>query len=1089
MLSAPASSPAFWQAGPTGDATEVHAGADAAVELDANLLFLGHYTRERADLVITDAHHQVRVKDYFGDHARPTLRSADGRSLPEGTVAGLVAAGTVLHVAEATGGEARPETRPIGRVESAGGGASAMRNGVSVALQSGDPIYKGDVVQTDETGHLAIVFIDGTAFNLDGASRMVVDGMTYQEGATGNSALFSLVQGLITFVAGQTAKTGDMKVSTPTATMGIRGTAVHVEIASDKGTVKFSVLTEPDGHTGRYDVYANGDPEHVLFTVSDPGVSTTVTPNGQGQLSIANATKSPADLAREDGLVKGVFATVVSGQQHPLIQAPTDAPTNRPNAPTSSPAGGSSSPPALILPDKAVPPAPAPATPDDPSTHGAADPSQSGAVVRTAASAGEGGTTATLASAGVALLVSGTSGMAGPAAPSVQVQAGGGLPAAVPNGVPTVAGPLALSAFVGGPAVSLDLLTGAADGGDIMSVINLSYAMGGGPATRLPPGGVHLTGSTLTIDPTHFPAAPLPGGSGVVTIHYAIIDGHGGLVEQTLVVTLSHRDIAPVLAPDPAPHALTEAPGQTGSTAPLSAVVPLTFTDADPGDTHHAAAVLTGVSWPGGPGLPTGLFDALSHAVSTVVTEPNASGTGAVTLAFTAPDKTFDFLGAGETLSLTYLVGVADAAGAASSKPVTFVVTGANDIPVFDAPSVTTALVPVTGQGPGDDRVAGSLHFTDADLSDSLIATITSRSVSGHDTNGQSLTLTPAQIAQLEQAFTIHQTGTNTGTVAWNYTLADSSFAFLTPGQSVEVVSTIHLDDQRGGTANQDVTITLTAPSALPSGLTLLPDIDGVAQGHTVTATADHGVLSNAGTGLTVISATGAGGIHLPLPTPLGPLPLGPGPGIGPITVGPLSIGIAGTYGTLTIASDGSYSYTAGNAPPPGPNTLSQDVFTYTVEDQQGHTATSTLTFTITDPARDYFKPTGIDDGTSHTLIGGNGPTLLDGGNGADTLIAGNGPTVLIGGPGNDELTSGGHGATTFFFSGSFGRDTIHAFDDDHDILQFGRDVFATQTDVLAHAADVGNNVVITDQNGNSVMVLDVSKHDLTSHLNAIHIV
>jgi hypothetical protein len=31
--------------------------------------------------------------------------------------------------------------------------------------------------------------------------------------------------------------------------------------------------------------------------------------------------------------------------------------------------------------------------------------------------------------------------------------------------------------------------------------------------------------------------------------------------------------------------------------------------------------------------------------------------------------------------------------------------------------------------------------------------------------------------------------------------------------------------------------------------------------------------------------------------------------------------------------------------------------------------------------------------------------------------------------------------------------------------------------------------VVITDQNGNSVTVLDVSKHDLTSHLNAIHIV
>ncbi len=42
---------------------------------------------------------------------------------------------------------------------------------------------------------------------------------------------------------------------------------------------------------------------------------------------------------------------------------------------------------------------------------------------------------------------------------------------------------------------------------------------------------------------------------------------------------------------------------------------------------------------------------------------------------------------------------------------------------------------------------------------------------------------------------------------------------------------------------------------------------------------------------------------------------------------------------------------------------------------------------------------------------------MLDGGNGDDTLVAGNGPTVLIGGPGDDVLISGGHGATTFFFS------------------------------------------------------------------------
>ena len=44
-------------------------------------------------------------------------------------------------------------------------------------------------------------------------------------------------------MARKIAKTGDMKVETPVATMGIRGTTPHVEIAED-GTAKFSTLLE-----------------------------------------------------------------------------------------------------------------------------------------------------------------------------------------------------------------------------------------------------------------------------------------------------------------------------------------------------------------------------------------------------------------------------------------------------------------------------------------------------------------------------------------------------------------------------------------------------------------------------------------------------------------------------------------------------------------------------------------------------------------------------------------------------------------------------------------------------------------------------
>jgi hypothetical protein len=72
---------------------------------------------------------------------------------------------------------------------------------------------------------------------------MVLNEFVYDPNGKSNATLFSLSKGTFTFIAGKVAKTGDMKIDTPVATMGIRGTTPHVEI-SDDGTVKFSTLIE-----------------------------------------------------------------------------------------------------------------------------------------------------------------------------------------------------------------------------------------------------------------------------------------------------------------------------------------------------------------------------------------------------------------------------------------------------------------------------------------------------------------------------------------------------------------------------------------------------------------------------------------------------------------------------------------------------------------------------------------------------------------------------------------------------------------------------------------------------------------------------
>ena len=140
--------------------------------------------------------------------------------------------------------------KPIGKVVTTAGAVSIEHSGAVVVQAStssqvkvGDLVYLGDVVQTGADGKIGINFSDGSSFNLSSNARMDLNEFVYDPNGKSNSTLFNLSKGTFTFVAGNVAKSGDMKIDTPVATMGIRGTTPHVEI-SDNGTVKFSTLIE-----------------------------------------------------------------------------------------------------------------------------------------------------------------------------------------------------------------------------------------------------------------------------------------------------------------------------------------------------------------------------------------------------------------------------------------------------------------------------------------------------------------------------------------------------------------------------------------------------------------------------------------------------------------------------------------------------------------------------------------------------------------------------------------------------------------------------------------------------------------------------
>ena len=126
---------------------------------------------------------------------------------------------------------------PVGIVATLTGVATVTRNNNTAApLKLNDDIFKNDVLQTLGNSTLGVTFNDETTFNLTANARVTVDNYIYEDGGSNNAALFNIAKGTVAFVASAVARTGDMKIETPTATLGIRGTTGLVEVPEGAAT-------------------------------------------------------------------------------------------------------------------------------------------------------------------------------------------------------------------------------------------------------------------------------------------------------------------------------------------------------------------------------------------------------------------------------------------------------------------------------------------------------------------------------------------------------------------------------------------------------------------------------------------------------------------------------------------------------------------------------------------------------------------------------------------------------------------------------------------------------------------------------------
>ncbi|MBI1326913.1 MAG: hypothetical protein GC136_04640 [Alphaproteobacteria bacterium] len=125
------------------------------------------------------------------------------------------------------------DTAPIGEVQEIKGAASVTRaDGSEEKLESGSPIYQGDIVHTDSDGAVNIAFVDESTFAVSKDADLKIDNFVYNAGTTDSKTEFSVLRGIFVYQSGEVgqADPDDVSINTPIGSIGIRGTTIAGDI-------------------------------------------------------------------------------------------------------------------------------------------------------------------------------------------------------------------------------------------------------------------------------------------------------------------------------------------------------------------------------------------------------------------------------------------------------------------------------------------------------------------------------------------------------------------------------------------------------------------------------------------------------------------------------------------------------------------------------------------------------------------------------------------------------------------------------------------------------------------------------------------
>ncbi|WP_375049593.1 VCBS domain-containing protein [Bradyrhizobium sp. 8-10B] len=429
------------------------------------------------------------------------------------------------------------------------------------------------------------------------------------------------------------------------------------------------------------------------------------------------------------------------------------------------------------------------------------------------------------------------------------------------------------------------------------------------------------------------------GGTLTDTFTYTVSDGQGGTSSTTLTITIHGTDDAPVAVAD------TGSANEGGITPATAASGNVLTNDTDVDNVHSDLVVSAVAGGTVGAGL--------AGAYGTVTI--NADGSYSYVIDDANP--TVDALNVGGTLTDTFTYTVSDGQGGTSSTTLTITIHGTDDAPVAVNDSGSATEAGGTGNSTAGSNATGNVLTNDTDVDNTTASLVVSAIRTGAVEGSGSAGTLGSGLVGAHGTLTLNTNGSYTYVVNNN----DAAVQALNTGGTLTDSFNYTVKDPGNLTDTAVLTITINGANDAPVGVDdtgSATEAGGVSNG-TPGSNATGNVLTNDTdvdntTASLVVSAIRTGAVE------------------GSGSAGTLGSGLVGAHGTLTLNTNGSYTYVVNNndAAVQALNTggTLTDSFNYTVKDPGNLTDTAVLTITI-NGAND--APVGVDDTGSATEAGG----------------------------------------------------------------------------------------------------------------------